>query len=126
MAAGDVWHSPQPGFRLRLRRPRLPQEQGAPEAMDFRFPLAFLMSLHQGMGLGQNLETVFRVAQVVTHSRQQDAPVWDVQRRPGGSVGGDLLADPGPPRPGPAWPAPIHPSSFRRPPTVASPARSRV
>jgi hypothetical protein len=43
------------GFRLFLRCPRLPQEQDTPEAMDFRFPQAFLMLLYQGMGLSQCL-----------------------------------------------------------------------
>src|SRR5262245_42578227 len=31
LATGDVQSRLQPGFRLRLRRPRLPQEQDAPE-----------------------------------------------------------------------------------------------
>ena len=73
LAAGDVQGPLQPGFRLRLRRPRLPQEQDAPEARDFRFPPAFLMLLHQGVGLGQRLEAVFRVAQAITDFRQQGA-----------------------------------------------------
>ena len=46
LAAGDVESLPQPGFRLRLRRPRLLQEQDAPEARDFRYPPAFLMLLY--------------------------------------------------------------------------------
>ena len=54
-----------------LRRHRLPQEQDAPETMDFRFPPALLMLLHQGMGLDQRLEAVFRVAQVGRDFRQQ-------------------------------------------------------
>src|SRR5262249_22013569 len=51
LATGDVQSPLQPGFRLCLRCPRLPQEQDAPEAMDFRFPPAFLMLLHKGVGL---------------------------------------------------------------------------
>ncbi len=50
------------------------------------------MLLHQGMGLGQCLEAVFCVAQVVRDFRQQGAQVWDGQRCPGGSPGGDPLA----------------------------------
>ena len=92
LAAGDVQGPLQPGFRLRLRRPRLPQEQDAPEAIDFRFPPAFLMLLHQGVGLGQRLEAVFRVAQVGRDVRQHGAKVWDEQRCPGGPLGGDPLA----------------------------------
>ena len=46
VAAGDIQGPLQPGFRLRLRRPCLPQEQDAPEATDFRFPPAFLLLLH--------------------------------------------------------------------------------
>jgi hypothetical protein len=38
--------------------------------MDFRFPVAFVMLLQQGVGLGQRLEAVCRVAQVVTDVRQ--------------------------------------------------------
>ena len=59
--------------------------------MDFRFPEAFLMLLHQGVGLGQRLETVFRVAQVVADFRQQGAQEWDAHRCPGGLKGGDPL-----------------------------------
>ena len=98
LAAGDVQGPLQPGFRLRLRRPRLPQEQDAPQATDFRFPAAFLMLLHQGVGLGQRLETVFRVAQMVTHLRQYGASVRDEPRcSPGGRQGSDPLADLGHP-----------------------------
>ena len=97
LPAGDVQGPLQPGFRLRLRRPRLPQEQDAPEAIDFRFPPAFLLLLHQGVGLGQRLEAVFRVAQVGRDLRQQGAKVWDDQRCPGGPQGGDPLADLGHP-----------------------------
>src|SRR5207249_3744860 len=93
LPAGDVQGLLEPGFRLRLRRHRLPQEQDAPEARDFRFPKAFLMLLHQGVGLGQRLEAVFRVAQVVRDFRQHGAIVWDVLRCPGGPPGGDPLAD---------------------------------
>jgi hypothetical protein len=46
--------------------------------MDFRLPPAFLLLLHQGVGLGQRLEAVFRVAQVGSDIRQQGAQVWDV------------------------------------------------
>ena len=56
------------------------------------------MLLHQGVGLGQRLEAVFRVAQVDTDIRQQGAQVWDTQRCPGGPPGGDPLADLGQPR----------------------------
>ena len=63
LAAGDVQGPLQPGFRLRRRCPRLPQEQDAPQATDFCFPVAFLMLLHQGVRLGQRLEAVCRVAQ---------------------------------------------------------------
>jgi hypothetical protein len=56
LAAGHVQGTLQPGFRLRLRYSRLPQEHDAPQAMDFRLPPAFLMLLHQGVGLGQRLE----------------------------------------------------------------------
>src|SRR5262245_34691435 len=42
LAAGDVQGPPQPGFRLRLWRPPLLQEQDAPEARDFRLPPAFV------------------------------------------------------------------------------------
>ena len=80
------------------RRPRLPQEQDAPEAIDFRFPPAFLLLLHQGVGLGQRLEAVCRVAQVGTDVRQQGAKVWDDQRCPGGPQGSNPLADLGHPR----------------------------
>ena len=93
LAVGDVQGPLQPGFCLRLRCPRLPQEQDAPEAIDFRFPVAFLMLLYQGVGFGQRLEAVFRVAQVVTDVRQHGAQVWDVQRCPSGPPGGDPLAD---------------------------------
>jgi hypothetical protein len=58
LAAGHVQSTLQPGFHLRLRCPRLPQEQDTPEAMDFRFPPAFLLLLHQGVGLGQRLDAV--------------------------------------------------------------------
>src|SRR4029453_19324977 len=71
-----------PGFPLRQWWPRLPQEHDAPEAMDFRFPPAFLLLLHQGMGLGQRLEAVLRGAQVGTDVRQQGTKVWDVERLP--------------------------------------------
>ena len=97
LTAGNVQGSLQPGFRLRLRRPRLPQEQDAPEAIDFRLPPAFLLLLYQGVGLGQRLEAVFRVAQVGRDLRQQGAKVWDEQRCPGGPLGGDPLADLGQP-----------------------------
>ena len=49
LAAGDVQRPLQPSFRFRLRCPRLPQEQDTPEAMDFRFPVAFLVLLQQGV-----------------------------------------------------------------------------
>src|SRR5262245_4526395 len=78
LATGDIQGPPQPGFRLRLWRPRLPQEQDTPQATDFRFPVPFLMLLYQGVGLGQRLEAVFRVAQVVMYFRQHGAQVWDV------------------------------------------------
>src|SRR5882724_958081 len=80
-------------FCLLLLRYRLPQEQDAPEAVDFRFPPAFLMLLHQGMCLDQRLEAVCRVAQEGTDFRQHGAKVWDEQCCRGGSAGGDPLAD---------------------------------
>ena len=61
--------------------------------MDFYFPEAVLMSLHQGVGLGQCLEAVCRVAQMVTDLRQYGAIVGNVQGRPGGLAGGDPLAE---------------------------------
>src|SRR5262249_29927881 len=97
LTAGNVQGSLQPGFRLRLRRPRLPQEQDAPEAMDFRLPPAFLLLLYQGVGLVQCLEAVFYMAQVGRDLCQQGAKVWDEQRCPGGTVGGDPMADLGQP-----------------------------
>src|SRR5215831_2288167 len=78
LAAGDVQSPLQPDFRLRRRGPRLPQEHDAAQATHFRFPEAFLVLLHQGVGLGQRLEAVFHVAQVGTDFRQQGAQVWDV------------------------------------------------
>jgi hypothetical protein len=59
MAAGNVQGLMKAGFRLCRRCPRLPQEQDAPEASDFRFPPAVLPLLHQGVSLGQRLEAVF-------------------------------------------------------------------
>ena len=63
LAAGHVQSPLQPGFRLFLRCLRLSQEHDAPQAIDFCFPPAFLMLLHVGVGLGQRLEAVCRVAQ---------------------------------------------------------------
>jgi hypothetical protein len=80
------------GFRLRLRRPRLSQEQDAPQARDFRFPKAFLMLLYQGVGLGQHLEAIFRVVQMVRDFPQQGAKVWDEHHGPGSPHGSDPLA----------------------------------
>jgi hypothetical protein len=54
-------------------------------------PVAFLMLLHQRVGLGQRLETVCRVAQVGSDVRQHGAHVWDMQRCPGGSLGSNPL-----------------------------------
>src|SRR4029453_2048365 len=79
LAAGDVQGPLQPGFCLRLWRPRLPQEQDAPQATDFRFPVAFLMLLYQGVGLSQRLEAVFRMAEVGTDVCQHSAKVWGGQ-----------------------------------------------
>ena len=73
LAAGDVQSALQPGFRLRWLRARLPQEQDALEATDFCFPAAVLMLLDQGVGLGQRLEAVVRVAQVGRDVRQHSA-----------------------------------------------------
>jgi hypothetical protein len=56
------------------------------------------MLLHQGVGLGQCLEAICRVAQVGRDVRQHGAIVWNEQRCPGSSVGGDPLADLGQPR----------------------------
>jgi hypothetical protein len=72
--------------------PRLPQEQDAPQATDFRFPVAFLLLLHQGVGLNQRLKAVFRVAQVGRDFRQQCAIVCEQQRCLSSSGGGDPLA----------------------------------
>ena len=69
LTAGDVQGLLQPGFRLLLLCRRLPQEQDAPKAMDFRCPPAFLLLLYQGVGLGECLEAVFCVAQMVTDFR---------------------------------------------------------
>jgi hypothetical protein len=41
--------------------------------MDFHFPHAFLILLHQGVGLGQRLKAVFRVTQMVTDFCQHSA-----------------------------------------------------
>jgi hypothetical protein len=60
------------------------RRQDAPEATDFRFPVAFLLLLHQGVGLSQRLEAVFRVAQMGRDFRQHGAKVWDEQHVPGG------------------------------------------
>jgi hypothetical protein len=49
---GDVQGALEAGLCLRLRRPRLLQEYDAPEAMNFRFPIAFVMLFHQSVGLG--------------------------------------------------------------------------
>src|SRR5262249_28300273 len=100
------------GFRLRRRRLWLPQEQDAPEATDFRFPVAFLVLLYQSIGFGQRLEAVCRMAEVVTDVRQHGAQVWDVQRRPVGPPGGEPLADLG----HPLRPLALH---GQRPPTQA-------
>jgi hypothetical protein len=51
------------------------------------------MLFHQGVGFGQRLEAVFHVAQVVTDVRQHGAMVGDVLRCPGGTPGGDPLAE---------------------------------
>ena len=77
LAAGDVQGALQPGFRLRLRCPRLPQEQDATETMNFRFPPAFVMLLYERVGLGQCLEAIFYMAQVGSNVRQQGAQVGD-------------------------------------------------
>jgi len=98
LAAGHLQGPPQPGFHRLLLRYRLLQEQDALEARDFRFPVAFLVLLHQGVGLGQGLEAVCRVAQVARDVRQHGAKVWDIQRYPGGPPGGDPLAYPCHPR----------------------------
>jgi hypothetical protein len=89
LAAGDVQSPLEPGFRLRRRCLRLPQEQDAPEATNFRFPPAFVMLLHQGVGLGQRLEALFRVAQVGSDVGQHGAIIGDEQSGPRGAVGGD-------------------------------------
>ena len=98
LAAGDIQGPPEAGFRLLLLRPRLPQEQDAPEARDFCFAPAGLMLLHQGVGLSQRLEAVFRVAQRITHCRQRDETAWDKRPCPGSLRGGDPLAYLGHPR----------------------------
>ena len=63
LAAGHVQGPMQPGFRLGRLRPGLPQPQDALEARDFRFPPALVMLLDQGVGLGQGLEALGRLAQ---------------------------------------------------------------
>jgi hypothetical protein len=73
LVAGDIQGSLQPGFCLCLRRPWLPQEQDASEAVDFRFPDAFFMLIHQRVSLDQRLEAVFRMAQAIRNFRQQGA-----------------------------------------------------
>ena len=93
LAVGDVQGPLQPGFRFRLGCPRLLQEQGASEATDFGFPPAVLLLLHQGGGLGQRLEAVFRMTQMVTDFRQHGEKVWDIQRCPGDRHGGAPLTD---------------------------------
>jgi hypothetical protein len=44
------------------------------------------MLLYQGVGLGQCLEAIFRVAQVVRDFCQYDVKPWDCQRCPSGLV----------------------------------------
>src|SRR5262249_39734934 len=90
---GDVQGLLEASFRLRLGYPWLPQEQDAPEAIDFCFPPAFLILLHQGVRLGQRLEAVFRVAQVGRDVRQQDTKVRDAHCCSGVPKGSDPLAD---------------------------------
>ena len=63
-----------------------------PQASDFRFPPAFLVLLYQCVGLGQRLEAIFCVAQVVSDFCQHGAEVWHAQRSPGGAPSGDPLA----------------------------------
>src|SRR5215211_5838031 len=58
----------------------------------------FLVLLHQGVGLGQRLEAIFRVAQVVSDLRQHNVKEWDEQRCPSGPPGGDPLVDLSQPR----------------------------
>src|SRR5512132_2010 len=60
--------------------------------MDFRFPPALLVLLHQRVSVGQRLEALFRVAQLGCDVRQPGAKVWDEHRCPGGPEGGDPLA----------------------------------
>jgi hypothetical protein len=97
LAGGDIQSPLQPGFRFRLRCPWLPQKQDAPQATDFRFPPAFLVLLHQGVGLGQCLEAVFYVAQVGSNIRQHRTKVGNEQSCPSGLPRGDPLADLGHP-----------------------------
>jgi hypothetical protein len=47
--------------------------------MDFRFPVAFLMLLHQRVRLGQHLEAIFYVAQVISDFRQPGTEARDEQ-----------------------------------------------
>jgi hypothetical protein len=61
--------------------------------MDFRFPAAFLLLLHQGMGRGQHLEAIFRVTLVGRDFRQNSVKPWDAQHCSGGLPGGNPLAD---------------------------------
>jgi hypothetical protein len=71
----------------------LPQEQDAPQASDFCPLHALLILLHQGIGLGQRLEAIVRVAQMVRDVRQHEAQAWAGQHCPGGPPGGDPLTD---------------------------------
>ena len=64
-----------------------------PAGEDFRFPPTFLLLLHQGVGLGQRLEAVFRVAEVGADVRQPGAKVWDEHAAPVARESSDPLAD---------------------------------
>ena len=78
LAAGDVQGALEAFFRSQCRtlHPAFRmQKQDTLQATDFRFPPAFLMLLHQGVGLGQRLQALFRVAQMVVNFRQQVAKV---------------------------------------------------
>ena len=120
-AAQATWPpdgGPRPGldesrFLLPLAAASSAAERGTPEATDFRFPPAFLVLLYQCVGLGQHLEAIFRVAQMVTDVPagcksigHTALPHWpERQRSPGG---------PGPSPPHPAWPAPTRARSLPR------------
>src|SRR5882672_9418836 len=56
-----IFYVTKGGIQWRMLPVNFPKwQQDAPEASDFRFPVAFLVLLHHGVGLSQCLETGFR------------------------------------------------------------------